>query len=123
MYRVIPIVMSATFFFYLGNTARDYDTIEAALHWRLTQLDIGPVYPAWIPDNVDSAIVYRRRSGGRQYFLTGGTTEVQPIFALDIWGQSLAEVDAKAETIRKAISGYKGDWNGKPIHNCHLITQ
>lgn len=116
--------MSAIFFFFVGRSSpKQYQTIEAALCWRLNQLDIGQVFPAWAPDENVNCIGYRRISGGREYFLDGGTTEVQPRFAIDIWGTSLEEVDTKAQTIRLAISGYKGDWNGKPIANCHLTNE
>jgi hypothetical protein len=110
------------YYFPIGETltSRDYNTIEAALGAKLATLDVGAVYPGWIREADDHAIVYRRTSGGRAYFMDGGTSEVMPTFAIDIWGTSVTEVKTKAKIIRQAISGFTGYWGNKRVDHCHL---
>jgi hypothetical protein len=71
--------------------------------------------------NAFPAIVFQRISSPRQYTQDGDAKLPEPRVQLKLWSKTYTELEALAEEVREALSGWKDDTLG--IGHCFLMYE
>lgn len=74
-------------------------------------------------DGTGDAITYRRKRGGFQHDLSGGTGRVHAIVEISCWSQDYDDAKAIAEAVRNELQGNSGTMNGLDAISITLLDE
>ena len=86
------------------------------------------IHPVRIPrmDNAydnSPCLTYRRKTGGRDHYVSGASGHPRPVFEIALWSQSYDSAKLAAQAVRQAMDGFSGTFTDVTVKVCKAIDE